>query len=97
MADRRYETLVLIHPDQGDAGSKELAARIGKLIEDYYGKAYDIEFGIDEDMPFPENVVILQVRPESVWSKKEAAPKTEKKKDAMDRIVSQLLTGVRLR
>ena len=23
MADRRYETLVLIHPDQGEPGSKE--------------------------------------------------------------------------
>jgi pyruvate, water dikinase len=72
-------------------------ARVGKLIENYYGKAYDIEFGIDQDMPFPENVIILQVRPESVWSKKEAVPKTEHKKDAMDRILSQLLTGVKLK
>ena len=46
---------------------------MGKLIEDYYGKAYDIEFGIDADVPLPENIIILQVRPESVWSKKEAA------------------------
>ena len=55
-------------------------ARVGKLIEDYYGKPYDIEFGIDADMAFPENIIILQVRPESVWSKKEVAAKTEKKK-----------------
>ncbi len=75
---------------------KELA-RVGKLIENYYGKPYDIEFGIDADFPFPENIIILQVRPESVWSKKEAAPKTEQKKDAMDRIVSQLLAGVRIK
>ncbi|HEY3278569.1 MAG TPA: PEP/pyruvate-binding domain-containing protein [Syntrophorhabdaceae bacterium] len=75
---------------------KELA-RVGKLIEGYYGKAYDIEFGIDGDMEFPHNVIILQVRPESVWSKKEAAPRTERKPDAMSRIVSQLMTGVRLR
>jgi len=75
---------------------KELA-RIGKLIENYYGKPYDIEFGIDADLPFPENVIILQVRPESVWSKKEAAPKTEQKKDPMERILSQLLTGVRIK
>ncbi len=72
-------------------------ARIGKLIEDYYGKAYDIEFGIDADLPFPQNIVILQVRPESVWSKKEATAKTEKKKDPMERILGQLLTGVKLR
>ncbi len=72
-------------------------ARIGKLIEDYYGKPYDIEFGIDADLPFPQNIIILQVRPESVWSKKEAAARTEKKKDPMERLLGQLLTGVKLR
>jgi pyruvate,water dikinase len=75
---------------------KELA-RIGKLIEKYYGQAYDIEFGIDADFPFPENIIILQVRPESVWSKKQAEARTEKKKDPMDRILAQLLTGVKLK
>jgi len=34
MADRRYETLVLIHPDQGEPGSKEVAGRIKTLIEE---------------------------------------------------------------
>ncbi|MFU8857388.1 MAG: PEP/pyruvate-binding domain-containing protein [Deferrisomatales bacterium] len=71
--------------------------RVSKAIDRYYGMPYDIEFGIDADLPFPENVIILQVRPESVWSKKQAEAKTEKKKDAMDRIVSQLVTGVKLR
>ncbi|MBN2402613.1 MAG: hypothetical protein JXN64_09445 [Spirochaetes bacterium] len=72
-------------------------ARIGKVIENYYGKAYDIEFGVDADMPFPENIIILQVRPESVWSKKEAIAKTEKKKDPMDRLLSGLMTGMKLK
>ena len=71
--------------------------RLGKLIEGYYGKAYDIEFGIDADLGFPENIIILQVRPESVWSKKEAAARTEKKKDPMERILGQLLTGVKMK
>ena len=71
--------------------------RVSKSIDRYYKKAYDIEFGIDADLPFPDNVIILQVRPESVWSKKAAAARTEKKKDAMDRIVSQLITGVRVK
>jgi pyruvate,water dikinase len=71
--------------------------RVAKAIDRYYGKPYDIEFGIDADLPFPDNVIILQVRPESVWTKKAAEAKTEKKKDAMDRIVSQLVSGVRLK
>ncbi|HSH69876.1 MAG TPA: PEP/pyruvate-binding domain-containing protein, partial [Deferrisomatales bacterium] len=75
----------------------EEICKISKSIDKYYGKRYDIEFGIDADLPFPENVIILQVRPESVWSKKAAAARTEKKKDAMDRIVSQLITGVRVK
>lgn len=71
--------------------------KVGKAIDKYYGKPHDIEFGIDADLPFPENVIILQVRPESVWLKKEASAKTEKKKDAMDRIVTQLVTGIRVK
>jgi pyruvate,water dikinase len=75
---------------------KEIA-RVGKLIEEYYGQAYDIEFGVDADFPFPRNVIILQVRPESVWSKKQAEAKVTKAKDPMERILGQLLTGVKLK
>lgn len=71
--------------------------RVSKAIDRYYKKPYDIEFGIDADLSFPDNIIILQVRPESVWSKRAAAARTEKKKDALDRIVSQLVTGVKLK
>ena len=37
MADRRYETLVLFHPEQGEPGAKDLATRIKSLIEDQGG------------------------------------------------------------
>jgi small subunit ribosomal protein S6 len=49
MADRRYETLVLIHPETGEPGAKELAARIQKLIEDQGGTVTQVqEWGLRE-------------------------------------------------
>jgi len=49
-------------------------AKCGKQIEKHYGCPQDVEWAIDLDLPFPENVFILQSRPETVWSqrKKEA-------------------------
>ena len=43
MADRRYETLVLIHPDAGEQGAKEVADRVKKLIEDQGGKVSQVQ------------------------------------------------------
>lgn len=34
MTDRRYETLVLLHPDLGEAGSHEQVSRVKTLMED---------------------------------------------------------------
>jgi len=45
-------------------------AETARSIETHYGKAQDIEFSIDRDLPFPENVFIVQSRPETVWSMK---------------------------
>jgi pyruvate,water dikinase len=49
-------------------------AELVKHIEKHYGgRPQDIEWSIDRDIPFPENVFIVQSRPETVWSLK-AAP-----------------------
>jgi len=45
-------------------------AEIARNIEQHYGRAQDIEFSIDRDMPSPENMFIVQSRPETVWSLK---------------------------
>jgi pyruvate,water dikinase len=45
-------------------------AELAKRIEKHYGKAMDIEWAIDQDLPFPENMFIVQARPETVWSSK---------------------------
>jgi small subunit ribosomal protein S6 len=43
MADRRYETLVLLHPDQGEPGAKDLTARIRTLIEEQGGTVGQVQ------------------------------------------------------
>jgi len=45
-------------------------AKLAKNIEQIYGTAQDIEWAIDIDLPFPENIFIVQSRPETVWSVK---------------------------
>ncbi|HXJ34268.1 MAG TPA: 30S ribosomal protein S6 [Candidatus Eisenbacteria bacterium] len=49
MADRRYETLVLVNPELGEPGAKDLAARIRTLIEDQKGTVSQVlEWGTRE-------------------------------------------------
>jgi pyruvate,water dikinase len=54
-------------------------AELAKRIEGHYGKPQDIEWAIDADLKFPDNVFMTQSRPETVWSVKlaEAPAKTE--------------------
>ncbi|MHB8984226.1 MAG: PEP/pyruvate-binding domain-containing protein, partial [Carboxydocellales bacterium] len=42
-------------------------AKIALSIEQHYGVPQDIEWALDKDLPFPENLVILQSRPITVW------------------------------
>jgi pyruvate,water dikinase len=44
--------------------------RAAKNIEYHYGRPMDIEWAIDNDIPFPENIFIVQARPETVWSQR---------------------------
>jgi pyruvate,water dikinase len=52
-------------------------AEIAGSIEIHYGKAQDIEFSIDRELPFPENVFIVQSRPETVWGARKVTPAIE--------------------
>lgn len=56
-----------------DREVKELV-RVAKLIEEHYGSPQDIEWAIDHDFPFPENIFIVQSRPETVWSQRPKEP-----------------------
>jgi pyruvate,water dikinase len=53
-----------------DQEVKELV-QMAKVIEKHYGRPMDIEWAIDKDLEFPENVFIVQARPETVWSQRE--------------------------
>ena len=52
-----------------DREIKELVG-IAKVIESHYGGPMDIEWAIDHDLSFPENIFIVQARPETVWSQR---------------------------
>ena len=47
-------------------------AEFGLMIEEHYDRPMDIEWAIDKDLEWPENVLILQARPETVFSVKKA-------------------------
>ncbi|MEM4243202.1 MAG: phosphoenolpyruvate synthase [Candidatus Bathyarchaeia archaeon] len=64
-------------------------AEIAKQIEKHYGKPMDIEWAIDQDLSFPQNIFVVQARPETVWSAKpvEEPLQTEEKLGAALKVV----------
>jgi len=52
-------------------------AQLGNQIEQHYGKPQDIEWAVDSELPFPQKIWIVQSRPETVWSTKEARADVE--------------------
>ncbi len=75
-------------------------AELSKRIEQHYGKAQDIEWAIDKDLPYPANVFITQSRPETVWSTRQAeAPAkgeaAEAKHEEMKVVVKGIAAGRR--
>ncbi len=44
--------------------------KMAKNIETHYGRPMDIEWSIDQDLRFPDNLFIVQARPETVWSQR---------------------------
>jgi pyruvate,water dikinase len=76
---RDPQTGKTVHLDVPEAKQKEFCinddevlklATLAKRIEEHYGKAMDIEWAIDKDLPYPQNIFIVQARPETVWSGK---------------------------
>ncbi|MFT3874406.1 MAG: PEP/pyruvate-binding domain-containing protein [Nocardioides sp.] len=64
-------------------------ARLARTAEKHYGCPQDIEWAVDDDLPAGEDVVLLQARPETVWSKQSHEVKADT--DLMSSIVSTLV------
>ena len=67
-------------------------ARLARTAEKHYGCPQDIEWAIDDDLPAGQDVVLLQARPETVWSKKShaVAAKTDLVSSIVDTLVNPL-------
>ena len=73
-------------------------AELAKRIEAHYGKPMDIEWAIDQDLSYPQNMFLVQARPETVWSSKtmeKETSKIEEKKEALQIVVKGLPAGKR--
>ncbi len=64
-------------------------AKLARTAEKHYGFPQDIEWAIDEDLPAGQDVVLLQARPETVWSRKTSTRTTTT--DRMASIVDTLV------
>jgi pyruvate,water dikinase len=58
--------------------------RQAKRIESHFGVPQDIEWALDKDLPFPQNVLFVQARPETIWNKNQAKSLLETKKQFGD-------------
>jgi pyruvate, water dikinase len=64
---------------------------MAKRAERHYGRPQDIEWAIDRHLPDGENVILLQSRPETVWSNKPRTPVAPATSDPMAAIVATLM------
>lgn len=69
---------------------KELC-HLAKKIEKHYGCPQDIEWALDQDMPEGQSLMLLQSRPETVWSQKKPAAKPSAYGLGMEGLVGTLL------
>jgi pyruvate,water dikinase len=59
--------------------------QIGRKVERHYGRPQDIEWAVERDT---NEILLLQSRPETVWSAKEAAPVARGAEDPLSHVMS---------
>lgn len=64
-------------------------ATMARRAETHYGTPMDVEWALDKHLPDGENIILLQARPETVWSRKPVKP-VSSGYDPMRSIISTL-------
>jgi pyruvate,water dikinase len=67
-------------------------AKLAKSAEKHYGCVQDVEWAIDADLPDGQNVLLLQSRPETVWSQKASAVNFVSAGSGIEAITKSLMT-----
>ncbi len=75
----------------------EAVARIAKQAEKHFRCPQDIEWAIDHDLPDGENLLLLQSRPETVWSQKPKASTITNSQTGMAGILGTLLRPMQVK
>jgi pyruvate, water dikinase len=72
-------------------------SELAKKIEKHYGKPMDIEWAIDQDLSYPENINLVQARPETVFGQKIEETKMEdtKVQESLKIVVRGISAGSR--
>jgi pyruvate,water dikinase len=70
-------------------------ARLGKSLERQHGHAVDVEFAIDRELPAGSNLILLQCRPETYWSRRHTAAAAARITDAAQAVLAGTLRHVR--
>jgi len=78
-------------PSLEDVQLRELVT-IGKRVERHYGSPQDIEWALAPDAHGVERLYLLQSRPETVWSQRDAKPVAQPAARAYDHVLAALGT-----
>lgn len=80
-------------PCLDDAALRALV-ELGKRTERHYGAPQDIEWAIARDGAVPDNIYMLQSRPETVWAPREKEPLVTPKSNPFDHVLGALTSGL---
>lgn len=67
--------------------------KMGTMVEDHFGSPQDIEWVIDDNLQFPENIFVVQARPEKTFETFKAKPRYDGSTSLMQMMVDKLVRG----